>query len=95
MAPLAGSQVGAERLACFHDRPFVWVQVPLSGRQSSLLRQWKRWEAGEAEPDRGKSGPFYKPIIAATFGLSRTRCSRSLPSGTQIQKSWRYPAWTR
>jgi hypothetical protein len=23
---------------------------------------------GEVEPDRGKAGPFCKPIIAATFG---------------------------
>jgi hypothetical protein len=30
---------------------------------NSLLRSWKRWEAGEAEPDA-----FYKPLIAATFG---------------------------
>jgi hypothetical protein len=35
---------------------------------TSLLRQWKRWEAGEVEPDRGKTEPFYKPIIAAMFG---------------------------
>lgn len=34
----------------------------------SLLRSWKRWEAGEVEPDRGRSEPFYKPIIARTFG---------------------------
>ena len=34
---------------------------------ASLLRQWKRWEAGEIEPDRGKAEPFYKPIIAATL----------------------------
>src|SRR5271169_5475953 len=30
---------------------------------ASLLRQYKRWEAGEVEPDRGKAEPFYKPII--------------------------------
>jgi hypothetical protein len=35
---------------------------------SSLLRSYKRWEAGEVEPDRGRAEPFYKPIIAATFG---------------------------
>jgi tetratricopeptide (TPR) repeat protein len=29
---------------------------------ASLLRNWKRWEAGEAEPDG-----FYKPLLAATF----------------------------
>ena len=37
---------------------------------SSLLRQWKRWETGEVEPDRGKAEPFYKPIIAAMFGTA-------------------------
>ena len=30
---------------------------------SSLLRQYKRWEAGEVQPKE-----FYQPIIAATFG---------------------------
>jgi hypothetical protein len=30
---------------------------------ASLLRQWKRWEAGEVMP-----GDFYQPVIAATFG---------------------------
>jgi hypothetical protein len=29
----------------------------------SLVRQWKRWEAGEVQPN-----DFYQPIIAATFG---------------------------
>ncbi len=29
----------------------------------SLLRQWKRWEAGEVTPS-----DFYKTIIARTFG---------------------------
>jgi hypothetical protein len=32
--------------------------------QPSLLRQWKRWEAGEVTP----SPDFYQPIIAETFG---------------------------
>ncbi|GAA1545707.1 hypothetical protein GCM10009827_077250 [Dactylosporangium maewongense] len=31
--------------------------------KSSLLRNWKRWEAGDAEPDA-----FYKPLVAETFG---------------------------
>jgi hypothetical protein len=35
---------------------------------ASLLRQYKRWEAGEVEPDHGRAEPFYKPIIATTFG---------------------------
>lgn len=30
---------------------------------SSLLRNWKRWEAGDSEPDA-----FYKRLIAKTFG---------------------------
>jgi len=30
---------------------------------SSLLRNWRRWEAGEAEPD-----DFHRPLIAKTFG---------------------------
>src|SRR4051812_41833205 len=30
---------------------------------ASLLRQWKRWEAGDTKP-----GEFYQPIIARTFG---------------------------
>jgi transcriptional regulator with XRE-family HTH domain len=34
----------------------------------SLLRQYKRWEAGEVEPDGGRAEPFYKPIIARMFG---------------------------
>ncbi|MBV9092362.1 MAG: XRE family transcriptional regulator [Streptosporangiaceae bacterium] len=32
--------------------------------EPSLLRQWKRWEAGEVTP----STDFYQPIIAAAFG---------------------------
>ena len=31
--------------------------------ESSLLRQWKRWETGEHVP-----GDFYQPLIAAAFG---------------------------
>jgi tetratricopeptide (TPR) repeat protein len=35
---------------------------PLS--RENLLRNWKRWEAGEVEPD-----DFHKPLIARTFGV--------------------------
>jgi len=35
-------------------------ELPANG---SLLRNWKRWEAGETEPD-----DFYQPLIAKTFG---------------------------
>jgi tetratricopeptide (TPR) repeat protein len=36
------------------------TELPGNG---SLLRNWKRWEAGDTEPD-----DFYKPLIAKTFG---------------------------
>jgi tetratricopeptide (TPR) repeat protein len=36
---------------------------PIHADDASLLRQWKRWEAGETKP-----GEFYQPIIARTFG---------------------------
>jgi hypothetical protein len=38
---------------------------------ASLLRNWKRWEAGDSEPD-----DFYKPLIARTFG---TVCGAFFP----------------
>jgi tetratricopeptide (TPR) repeat protein len=38
------------------------ADAPLAS-DGSLLRNWKRWEAGDAEPD-----DFYKPLIAKTFG---------------------------
>ena len=47
--------------------PRTHVQAVLPST-SSLLRQYKRWEAGEVEPDRGKAELFYKPIIAKMFG---------------------------
>ena len=40
----------------------VHADVPLTG-DGSLLRNWKRWEAGDVEPD-----DFHKPLIAKTFG---------------------------
>ena len=36
---------------------------------SSLLRQYKRWEAGEVTPKE-----FYQPIIAETFGTVTPAC---------------------
>ena len=44
---------------------------------SSLLRQWKRWEAGEVMPSE-----FYRRSSRPPSGPSRTRCSRWLPSET-------------
>ena len=41
-------------------RAHATSELPSNG---SLLRNWKRWEAGDAEPD-----DFYKPLIARTFG---------------------------
>ncbi len=36
----------------------------------SLKANWRRWEKGRVEPDRGRLTPFYKPIIARMFGLT-------------------------
>ncbi len=55
--------VRAMRAHYSHEHPTK--ELPDS---ASLLRQYKRWEAGEVEPDRGKAEPLYKPLIAATFG---------------------------
>ena len=44
------------------EDPRTHVQVELPST-SSLLRQYKRWEAGEVTPKE-----FYQPIIAETFG---------------------------
>jgi hypothetical protein len=41
-------------------RAHAGVELPANG---SLRCNWKRWEAGDTEPD-----DFYKPLIAATFG---------------------------
>jgi hypothetical protein len=41
-------------------RAHATVELPV---QATLIRQWKRWEAGEVQPS-----DFYQPIIAATFG---------------------------
>jgi tetratricopeptide (TPR) repeat protein len=38
------------------------ADVELPGN-ASMLRNWKRWEAGDTEPD-----DFYKPLLAKTFG---------------------------
>src|SRR4051794_25925117 len=35
-------------------------ELPADG---TMIRNWKRWEAGDAEPD-----DFYRPLIAKTFG---------------------------
>jgi hypothetical protein len=53
-----------------------------------MLRNWKRWESGEVEPD-----DFYKPLIAKTFGTvtaaffpreSRSDVETELISGTGL-----------
>jgi hypothetical protein len=50
------SQAEAVEALRFH------ANSPLASN-SSLLRNWKRWEAGDSAPDS-----FYKPILARTFG---------------------------
>jgi hypothetical protein len=54
---------------------------------TSLLRQYKRWEAGEVTP---KS--FYQPIIAATFGTVTHAIFPSRRSAMPIPTSWPSPA---
>ena len=60
------SQAGAARamVACATDQE----KKGLPGLDA-LVRSWKRWEAGEVEPD-GTREPFYKPIIARMFGTT-------------------------
>jgi hypothetical protein len=50
------SQADAIRALRAHSRDVL-------PEDSSLLRQWKRWETGEHVP-----GEFYQPLIAAAFG---------------------------
>lgn len=51
------SQADAVRALRAHAR-----DVALPG-DSNLIRNWKRWEAGDATPD-----DFYRPLLAKTFG---------------------------
>ncbi len=52
----------------------------LSGHES-LLRSWKRWEAGEVEPD-----DFHKPLIAKTFGtVTAAFFPRLPPQGADVE----------
>jgi hypothetical protein len=46
---------------------------PIHADDANLLRQWKRWEAGEVTP-----GDFYQPIIARTFDTA-TRAMFPVP----------------
>ena len=57
---------------------------------ASLLRQWKRWEAGEVMP-----GEFYQPIIARDLRHSHPR---DVPGAAQARRRhrdrWRSAGWT-
>lgn len=70
--PAWARRIRAERTARGWSQPDAvralqaHADVSLPGAQS-LLRNWKRWEAGEVEPDE-----FYKPLIAKTFGTVTT-----------------------
>lgn len=59
------SQADAVRamVACATDKEKKSLPGP-----DTLLHNWKRWEAGKVEPDGGRTGPFYRPIIARIFG---------------------------
>ncbi len=63
------------------DAPALADQLP---ETPSLLRQWKRWEAGEVTP-----GDFYQPIIAAAFGTVTHAISPCRPSATPTLMCWR------
>jgi hypothetical protein len=55
----------------------------------NLLRNWKRWEAGDAEPD-----DFHKRLIAKTFGTVTAAFSLAAPPAATPSCSPK-PAWTR
>ena len=59
---------------------------------SSLLRQYKRWEAGEVTPRE-----FYQPVIAETFGTVTHASSSAIhPAWTRISRCWlRVSRWPR
>ena len=51
---------------------------------ASLLRQWKRWEAGGVTPS-----DFYQRIIAATFGTVTHAMFPVPPRRDANAESWR------
>jgi transcriptional regulator with XRE-family HTH domain len=86
------SQEGACRamLACATDSERKGLPC-----ESSLLRQWKRWEAGTVIPDGNRSVPFYRPLIARVFGTTPEQIfppipeprTRSVPAATDLRLS--------
>jgi len=63
------------------------------------VRSWKRWEAGDAEPDA-----FYKPLIAQTFGTvtaaffpkpSQRDAEQEILNGTGLDRAQRLAAYAR
>lgn len=61
--------------------------------EASLLRQWKRWEAGTVLPDGNRAVPFYQPLIARVFGITpeqifppvREPRKRSVPDANDLR----------
>lgn len=55
----------------------------------SLIRQWKRWEAGQIPNE------FYRPLIAAVFGTVTHALFPAPARRDGIRKSWRRVVWRR
>ena len=67
-------------------RAHATVEVPAP---ATLIRQWKRWEAGEVQPS-----DFYQPVIAATFGTV-THAVFPVPPRSDASDVLAMSAWTR
>jgi tetratricopeptide (TPR) repeat protein len=65
------SQRDAVRALMAHSRKPLSLQ--------NLIRNWKRWESGEAEPD-----DFHKPLIAKTFGTVTAAMFPRIPSAAAL-----------
>ena len=61
-----------------------------AGSDTSLLRQWKRWETGEHVPS-----DFYQPLIAATFGTATHAIFPVEGRREANSELLSAPAWTR
>jgi transcriptional regulator with XRE-family HTH domain len=84
------SQEGAVRaiMACATDSERKGLPY-----EASLLRQWKRWEAGTVLPDGNRAVLFYQPLIARAFGTTpeqifspvRETRTRSVPDASDLR----------
>jgi tetratricopeptide (TPR) repeat protein len=83
--PVWARRIRAERLARNWSQPDAIRALRAHSDDAlpsdeTLRRNWKRWEAGDAEPDE-----FYKPLIARTFGtVTNSLFPRSLSVSSTI-----------